>query len=504
MKCSRSDPQVDPQVNQDWQGRRLMRSAILLGLVGLVALAACAPGYKSAGVPLPASFREVSDSAPTAVTATTASAATAGAPVVQATAAVAVDYWTQLGDTTLSRLVGEVARANLDVRSAEARVSATRSAKTRSALDLTPGAIVSGGYARQRLSTATFPGATGVFPDQNVWDAGVTASWDLDVFGQIRQTVQAQGALVSVAQEQLRDVQVSLTAELARSYFELRGAQEQLAVARRNAENQRRTFEVARVRAEAGRGSAFDTERAQAQLSSTLASIPAREAQVAAAQYRVGTLVGRSPSEVARELEQARQLPPFPEVTSIGAPEAVVRSRPDVAAAERLAAAQGALVGAAKASYLPRLTIGASAGYAAPEFNAVGNQGTLRYVVGPVITWPALNLGRVKAEVDAAQAREEDARAQYSRVVLAALEDMETSLARYRSARLQVERLQEASAASERAAELARLRFSEGITDFLQVLDAERTELEAQDRLAQGRIDAATAYAALYKAGGGR
>ncbi|PYP61311.1 MAG: RND transporter, partial [Gemmatimonadetes bacterium] len=150
-----------------------------------------------------------------------------------------MDYWTQLGDTTLSRLVGEVARANLDVRSAEARVSAARSAKIRSALDLTPGAIVSGGYARQRLSTATFPGATGVFPDQNVWDAGVTASWDLDVFGQIRQTVQAQGALVSVAQEQLRDVQVSLTAELARTYFELRGAQEQLAVARRNADNQR-------------------------------------------------------------------------------------------------------------------------------------------------------------------------------------------------------------------------------------------------------------------------
>src|SRR5213078_3348807 len=127
--------------------------------------------------------------------------------------------------------------------------------------------------------TATFPGATGVFPDQNVWDAGVTASWDLDVFGQIRQTVQAQGALVSVAQEQLRDVQVSLTAELARTYFELRGAQEQLAVARQNAENQRRTFEVARVRAEAGRGSAFDTERAQAQLSITLASIPAHEAR---------------------------------------------------------------------------------------------------------------------------------------------------------------------------------------------------------------------------------
>ncbi len=414
------------------------------------------------------------------------------------------DYWDQLGDTTLSRLVGEVARGNLDVRSAQARASAARSDRVRSALDLTPSTTLSAGYARQRLSSASFPGASGVFPDQSVWNAGVDASWDLDLFGGIRHTVQARGALVGAAEEDLRDVQVTLRAELARAYFELRGAQEQLEVARRNAENQRHTFDLTKQRLDAGRGSAFDTERAQAQLSSTLASIPAREAQVAAAQYRIGTLVGRSPTEVAHELAQTAPLPSLPEVTSIGTPDAVVRSRPDVASAERFAAAQGALVGAAKASYLPRLTIGASAGYAAPEFNTVGNQGTLRYVVGPVLTWPGLNLGRVKAEVDAAQAREDAARAQYGRVVLAALEDMETSLARYRAARLQVERLQEASAASERAAELARMRFREGVTDFLQVLDAERTQLEAQDRLAQGRIDAATAYAALYKATGGR
>src|SRR2546426_2446517 len=486
-----------------------MRSAIVYCGLGFLALSACAtaPGYRSSSVQPPASFRGTTDSAGTApapLLARAASRALTAPAASTVLAGAAWDYWTQLGDTTLSRLIGEVVRANLDVRAARARVSAARSDRVRTELDLTPATSLSAGYARQRLSSATFPGASGVFPDQNVWDAGVNASWDLDVFGQIRHTVQAQGALVGVAQEELRDVQVTFTAELARAYFELRGAQEQLEVARQNADNQRRTFELTRQRLEAGRGSAFDTERAQAQLSSTLASIPAREAEVAAAQYRIGALVGRSPTAVARELEQTGEIPPLPEATSIGTPEAVVRHRPDVAAAERFAAAQGALVGAAKASYLPRLSIGGSVGYAAPEFNAVGNQGTLRYAVGPVITWPALNLGRVKAEVDAAQARDEAARAQYGRVVLAALEDMETILARYRAARLQVERLQEASAASERAAELARLRFREGVTDFLQVLDAERTELEAQDRLAQGRIDAATAYAALYKAVGGR
>src|SRR5207247_6139210 len=135
MRCSRSDPQVNPQVNQDWQGRRLMRSAILLGLV---ALSACAPGYRSAGVPLPASFREAGDTAQTTSLATSDSGAAVAVVREQAAAAGTTGYWTQLGDTTLSRLIGEVARANLDVRSARARVNAARSAKTRSALDLTP------------------------------------------------------------------------------------------------------------------------------------------------------------------------------------------------------------------------------------------------------------------------------------------------------------------------------------------------------------------------------
>lgn len=473
-----------------------MRSTILLGFVAVYGCAS-APAYRSPTVPPPVAFWAVTDSESTSSYVTTA-------PSPTLPSAGTSDYWERLGDTTLSRLLNEVARANLDIQAARARVRAANSDRVRSVLDLAPSATVTGSYARQRLASTTFPGASGVFPDQTVWSTGIDASWDLDVFGQIRHTVQARGAMVDVVQEQLREVQVALTAELARAYFELRGAQEQLLVARQNAENQRRTFELTQQRLDAGRGSSFDTERAQAQLSSTLATISAREAQVAAAQYRIGTLVGRSPTTVARELDQAVPLPPLPDGTSIEDPDTVVRYRPDVAVAERQAAAQGALVGAAKASYLPRITIGGSAGYAAPEFNAVGNRGTVRYVVGPVITWPGLNLGRVKAEVDAAQAREQAARAQYSQAVLAAVADVETNLSRYRAARVQVERLQEASAASERAAGLARLRFSEGLTDLLQVLDAQRTQLEAEDRLAQGRTEAATAYAALYRAVGGR
>ena len=474
-----------------------MRSAPMLVVL---ALSGCvgAPGYVPPPVAVPAAYRETDPSRTTAPD---------GAVRDRSALNEAVDfdteYWRRLGDTTLARLIDEAVGANLDVRAAQARVRGARAARTRAALDLTPEGVVSGGYTRRRLASATFPGASGRFPDEDIWDAGFDAAWELDLFGRLRHNVRAQDALVAVSREDLRGVLVALTAELARAYFELRGAEEQLAVARRNADNQRRTFELTQQRLQAGRGTAFDTERATAQLNVTLASIPTREAQVAAAQYRIGVLVGRSPAAVAGELGPSGQRPTLPDTVPVASPDSVTRHRPDVAAAERFAAAQSALVGSARAEYLPRLSIGGSVGYSASEFNALGNTGTFRYAVGPVLSWPALNLGRVGANVNLARARADAARAEYGQVVLAAIEEVETALARYRASRLRVERLEQASAASERAAELARMRFTEGITDFLQVLDAERTQLESQDLLAQGRTETETAYAALYKALGG-
>jgi NodT family efflux transporter outer membrane factor (OMF) lipoprotein len=465
-----------------------MHKAALLTWLALTAGGcASAPGYRPSQVQLPTAFRETRD--------TTVE--------VAATPPAARVNWPDLGDTTLTRLMGQLAQSNLDVRAAEERVRGARAARTEVALDFAPTVTFSGGYTRQRLASASFPIGSGAFPDQDIWDAGFDASWELDLFGRVRRNVQAQGAFVGVTQEDLRNIQVSLTAELARAYFDLRGAQEQLAVATRNAENQRRTLALTRERLEAGRGTAFDTERAQAQLSFTLALIPGFEARVRQAQYQIGVLVGRSPTAVAAELERALPLPDLPAVAEISAPDSVIRRRPDVAAAERQLAVERALVGAAKADYLPRLSVGGTAGYAATDFDALGDRGTFRYAVGPVISWPALNLGRIKARVDQSRAREREAEAQYDATVLRAVQDVESSLVRYRTARGRVSRIREAAAASERAAELARLRFTGGVADFLQVLDAERTQLEAQDQLAQSRTDAATAYAALYKALGG-
>jgi outer membrane protein TolC len=218
-----------------------------------------------------------------------------------------------------------------------------------------------------------------------MWEAGVLMSWEVDVFGRLRGSLRGRNELLASTEEDVRDVQVLLVAEVARAYFDLRGAEDRLAVARRNADNQRRTLELTRDRLELGRGNALDTERAQAQLSSTLAAIPGIEADMASIQHRIAVLLGQAPSSVVLEPGEADPPAFLGADVIVDSPEDIVRRRPDIVSAERRLAASHAFVGAAKADYLPRLSIGAVAGYTATAFDALGNSGTPRYAIGPVI-----------------------------------------------------------------------------------------------------------------------
>jgi len=413
-------------------------------------------------------------------------------------------FWKRLGDTTLERLVSEVVTSNHDVLAARARLRGARASRLQAALDFAPTVTATASYTRQRLSSAAFPGSVATaFPDQNVWDAGLALSWELDVFGRIRKSTQGRGALIAAAEEDIEDLQVLLAAELATAYFDLRGAQDRLQVARRNAENQQRTLDVTLQRLEAGRGNEFDSERGRAQLNSTLAGIPQLEASIDAVEHRIAVLIGQPAIGLDQENGEGTALPGLPDSIMVPNPDAVVRLRPDVRSAERQLAAGNAFVGAAKAAYLPRISLGGGLGYVGSSFDALGNSNTPRYAIGPVISWPALNLGRVKAGVDVARAQEAEADAYYRKTQLQASEEIATSVVAYNKARRSLAYLDIAARASERAAALARLRFDEGLTDFLQVLDAERTMLEAQDRLATGRTAATNGLIAVYRALGG-
>ena len=415
-----------------------------------------------------------------------------------------IAFWKTLGDTTLVRLVGEGVKSNHDVVAGRARLRGSRAARLQAALDFAPALTATTSYTRQRLASASFPGGFGTaFPDQNVWDAGLQLSWEVDVFGRIRKTTQARGALIAAGEEDVQDLQVLLASELASAYFDLRGAQDRLQVARRNAENQQHTLDVTLQRLEAGRGNEFDSERARAQLNSTLAGIPELEASIAAVQHRITVLVGGPASGLEQEGEEHQALPALPDSILVPNPDVAVRLRPDVRSAERQLSASNAFVGAAKAAYLPRISIGGGAGYVGSSFDALGNSNRPRYAIGPVISWPALDLGRVKAGVDVARAQEAEADAYYRKAQLQASQEIATAVVTYNKARRSLDYLEAASRASERAAALARLRFDEGATDFLQVLDAERTMLEAQDRLAAGRTAATRGLAQVYRALGG-
>jgi multidrug efflux system outer membrane protein len=412
-------------------------------------------------------------------------------------------FWRELGDTTLTQLIEDALRANTDVRVAEARLGGARASRRLAALDLLPTVTAAGSALRQRQSIAQLPGLSSQLPAQDVWDVGFDASWEIDLYGRLGRTVGARSALVASAEHALEDVQVSVAAEVARTYFELRGAQQQLEVARRNAENQRRTVGLAEDRLAAGRGTAFDTERAKAVLYLTLAATPAIESRIAVDRQQLGVLLGRGaetlPSGLADEAEPLR----LPDRVRVGSPEQLVRRRPDVMSAERQLAAQSLLVGTARAEYLPRLTIGASVGYAATTFDSLTRNGTSRVLIGPMLTWPLLDLGRVEQRVDLAEARREEAKADYTATVLRAVGETESALVSYDRAHARLAILTEAVRASTTAAALAQQRFEAGLTDFLQVLDAQRTQLDAENQLAEGHTAAATALIAVYKASGG-
>ncbi|HYI04221.1 MAG TPA: efflux transporter outer membrane subunit [Reyranella sp.] len=410
-------------------------------------------------------------------------------------------FWQTFADTELDKLVNEALASNHDLRIAIARVSEARALRRDRAFDLAPSINAGGGYTKQRTSTAnTLPGAA---RESEFYDAGFDAFWELDFFGGVRRGIEASHAQLGAVEAQRRDAQVIVTAEVTRTYFELRGQQQQLDVARRNVANQRSTLELAQVRLEAGSGTEFDTARAQAQLSGTLGSIAPLEAAVARSIHRLSVLVGREPGALRAELSPVKELPALPGIVPVGDPAGMLRRRPDIRVAERELAGATAGVGVAIAALFPRVTFTGNAGYIAASSGALGDRGTDSYVLAPGISWGIFDFGHVQARIGAAKWRKEGAVLRYEQTVLQALEETEDSLVTHARARDRLVHDEAAVRASNTAAGLARVRYENGASDFLQVLDAERTLLESEDRLARSRTEAATSLIAVYKSLGG-
>ncbi len=416
---------------------------------------------------------------------------------------ISVEWWQGFQDSTLDQLVTRALAHNHDLRIATATLREARALRRTSQFDLLPTLNGDASWTRSELSKAALPGVDRSARSLELYDVGFDATWEIDIFGRLRRSLEATSAEVQAAIANRRDVQVSLISEVARNYLELRGFQNELAVARRNATNQTSTVNITRARLEGGRGTELDVARAEAQLNSTLAIIPPLESQVAHSMHRLGVLVGEQPTALVPELIQAAPMPPLPALVSLGNPETLLRRRPDIRIADRRLAAATARIGVETADLFPRVTFNGSLALEARNISGLTGGGTDAYSFGPRITWAGLDLGHVRARIQAADARAENALALYEKTVLIALEETENALVDFGRQQSRRDYLQRSVEASETAAKLARQRFENGETDFLTVLDAERVMLEAQDQLAQSQTLTATALVAVYKTLGG-
>lgn len=419
------------------------------------------------------------------------------------TADVERDFWKAFNDEQLNEIIERALVANHDIRIATARLREARALRGEAKLDFAPTVQGSAGYTKARASERQIAPAPNADREQDFYDSGFDAFWELDFFGRVRREVEASSAEVQSAEAGVYATQVSVTAEVARNYFELRGAQQQLAVARRNADNQGETVRITTARLDAGRGTQLDSSRAQAQLSATLATIPDLEAGVTRSMLRLGVLTGQAPETLLPQLSAARALPTLPVAHDIGTPELLLRRRPDIRVAERNLAAATAEIGVAVGDLFPRITFLGRWGFDAVNRGDLGESGSESYSFGPSISWAAFDLGRVRQKVKQREAATDRALATYEQTVLQALEETDASLTTYSKAIVKQQHLQDSAAASLEASKLARARYENGVADFLTVLDAERTSLAAEDQLARSETQTATALLATYKALGG-
>jgi multidrug efflux system outer membrane protein len=417
------------------------------------------------------------------------------------TSTVDATWWKRLHDAQLNSLIAQAVQQNRDLKVAEARLKEARALWTQARLDLLPTVQSEAGYTNTRSSKARSFG--GESASSELHEAGLDASWELDLFGRVRRSILAAKATEEAVAAERDALLIALRAEVASNYMLLRGAQAQLDVAQRNAANQAESLRIAEASLKGGRGTQLDVARARAQWNSTLASVPQFESSIDQSIHRIAVLCGQAPSELRSTLRASKPLPATPTSLSLAKPADVLRHRPDIRVAERNLAAATERVGIATADLFPRVTFNGSVGLEGSTLSAIGKSGAGASSVGPHLTWAAFDLGRVRQQIAAAGARADGALAQYEQTVLQALEEAENALTAYGRERVRLQFLRESASAAEEAAKLASQRYKDGVTSFLDVVDAERVALAAQNEVVASQVRVGTAWVAVYKAMGG-
>lgn len=413
--------------------------------------------------------------------------------------AVGPTMWASLGGAELQTLIERALQANTQIEQAAARLAETRALSGLTLYALFPTVTAEAGGERSKSSA----GDPFSMPGQGITEryrAGFDASWEIDLFGSLRNQSNAIYRRVAANAAEWRAVQIAISAETAQAWYALRGVSMQLALLNQQIERTQQQQELLGKTLAAGHTNALDSARAELQLRRLLAEQPSLESERVRQEQRLAVLTAWPVAELRQHLSDSTEWQTLPLLRSVGTPRDWLLRRPDIAAAERRLAAAYSDVGYEKAQYFPILNLVGDLGWTAQTFGALGGGGSERWSFGPSLSWRFLDFGRVKQYVKAAEARADAAEAAYRETVLQALEETENALARLRASNQRIEQLALAEASAVEAERLAELRYQAGADSLFELLDAQRQRIESESEALQARIDQATALVAVYKA----
>ena len=450
-----------------------VKTGVLLSVAVLLAGCAVGPNYRPVQMPAPGAW---------------AGPSAAGAPAKLST------WWGTFNDPKLTALVEEAVRTNLDLKLAEARLRQARATRGVIAGGLWPTAEAVGGYRRTNVPAN---------PAHDLYQTGLDALWEVDIFGGTRRNVESATASIQAAEESLRDVQVSLVAEVGLNDVQLRGYQQQLAIAQSNLQAQSHTGELTRQRFNAGFVSALDVANADAQVATTQAVIPVLQAAAQQSIYSLSVLLGRPPADLLQDLSETEPLPVTPPEVPAGLPSDLLRHRPDIRQAEAELHAATAQIGVATADLFPKFSLTGSLNWQADKLANLYTGAARSWSVGPSVDWPIFQGGSIVANIQVQEAIRDQAFITYQKTVLAAFQDVENVLIAYAKEWEHRKALQEAVVANRKAVTLAMQLYTQGESDFLNVLIAQRSLYVSEEAYVQSTRNTATDLIALYKALGG-
>ncbi len=451
---------------------------------GLVAGCAVGPDYRPPKTAAPANWSEAQRGGTTNAT-------------VQV-----VEWWKTFNDPELNSLIERAVKANYDLRIAEAQLFQARALRAGAAWNLGPTIAGAGSYtdARRARNASTAPLTQ---PHTDLYDAHFDATWEIDIFGSLRRQLEQATALYGSVEENRRDVLISVLAEVARNYVEVRGLQYRFDIARRNIKAQQDALALTRTRFNAGLTNELDVKQAESLLATTQAQLPGLDTSLKQAIHQLGVLLGQPPGALLGELSGTAPIPAPPPSVPVGLPSELLRRRPDVRGAERQLAAATANIGVQTAELFPKLTLLGLGGFQSLSASSWFTAGSKYWSAGPTVTWRLLDFGRIRAQVKAANAQQRQALAFYEKSVLTAFQDVEDALVAYNNEQIHYRALAEAVAADRRAVELSNELYKKGLGDFLAVLTAERSLYQDEDQLANSQATVTANLITLYKALGG-